>query len=706
MSLKDGSTTGDAELTDIRVSYNGKTYKTAGEAVREQVKELNESLDIHSKYIENTMNLENSNLMYNKEKSFLFDLQIGYIGDDGEFHTGGKNRVVTQLFKFNNKIEIYNPYSDRILYSVFPIKNNTLLDPIKTYSNKNGYYSFNPSTDCGYRLIFKDADDEENITSEFKDLIYSSLSISSGDLDIDCITRTKIQSNLWDKNNNDGYYINSTTGEETVNSDMTFSGFIDIRNMKKLYYSNNYLQAAFYDISKKFISGIYYNNEGLSAISNSNAIYQESDIPDGSVYVRLSTRKWNKTDFIVSGSKDIFNFFNDEITSNVKIPSKNIIKKNHYIYNYDLEHINALQTSELECNGCTFVENSGYEISSGGVRPYKYTTLDKSVISAIFTCKKDSVIRFGYDSNNTVVNDNLTNSMLMCEIDTQNRTLIMYRWNWSDPSPELVKKVNFNFNMINEDKYIISVEKDTINHVIVSLANINKPSTIVTLEHNVTYQKDQETGSGYCRCWGCGRFTVISGDVILQRFSMYTKCNINPKIYIVGDSYIENASRNPLCCYAQRLKETLNDDVVLSGSGGATVLTIRKRIWLELGIIEPRFTILQVGVNDSVTSALTVDSFKEKITELISIIKDNGSTPILTTIPRIISPDNLSFISKVNPWIKSLGYKYIDLALIMSTGDSETQDITLYQSDKTHPTILCGQTIYNWILFNLPELIY
>lgn len=43
-SLKDGSTTGDAELKDIRVAYDGKEYGNAGEAVREQASDIHKAL--------------------------------------------------------------------------------------------------------------------------------------------------------------------------------------------------------------------------------------------------------------------------------------------------------------------------------------------------------------------------------------------------------------------------------------------------------------------------------------------------------------------------------------------------------------------------------------------------------------------------------------------------------------------------------------
>lgn len=75
-SLQEGSTTGDAELTDIRVGADGKTYPNAGESVRGQISELKSD-------IANYTPLTNKKVL----KYGGYNLKTGRVVKDGSIQT-------------------------------------------------------------------------------------------------------------------------------------------------------------------------------------------------------------------------------------------------------------------------------------------------------------------------------------------------------------------------------------------------------------------------------------------------------------------------------------------------------------------------------------------------------------------------------------------------------------------------------------------
>ena len=132
--LQEGSTTGDAELIDIRVGADGKTYDSAGEAVRGQVGSLSEDVDSVSKevFLDNVNIFDKNNISVNLGLNTTIGSGIDstYSAEDRFVANQIFNVKTRDVIYANNGWGTYNIYNDeKKLIGV--ISNENLINTIE-----------------------------------------------------------------------------------------------------------------------------------------------------------------------------------------------------------------------------------------------------------------------------------------------------------------------------------------------------------------------------------------------------------------------------------------------------------------------------------------------------------------------------------------------------------------------------------------------
>ena len=259
--LGEGSTTGDAELQDVRVGPNGLIYQNAGDAVREIGKGkaiLDNSIYISK--IKGSKVLKTQN-MFNYEKA-----QTGILRSDGSVDTSIITNVTSEFIEINNDI-VKNYKASESCNICFYDNNKNLL---KYYSNQNyvssvsgaKYIRVSPLA-TSYKFML--ASNINSLPSEFiapvrKELL--SFELDENSTSINCIKEIikTYSNNLFDKNNiTKGYSVSNTKGYLVKNESYCSSDFIEVIENTQ-YEITKGVNLAFYDADCQYISGLSYSN--------------------------------------------------------------------------------------------------------------------------------------------------------------------------------------------------------------------------------------------------------------------------------------------------------------------------------------------------------------------------------------------------------------------------------------------------------------
>lgn len=236
-------------------------------------------------------------------------------------------------------------------------------------------------------------------------------------------------------------------------------------------------------------------------------------------------------------------------------------------------------------------------------------------------------------------------------VNPADKTLKIYDADWNG-TLTLRRSLTIDFDILAGETYYAEIIKTGTLSTEFTLKCISAPGK------TFSYTNDQLNNK--LRGWGGVAFGSAGGVFELVNMTQKARSEAECEVLLIGDSFLENASSEleSEYAYAYKLREKLGEKLIASGRGGATTTALKNKYTTDFLAAKAKYTVLQIGSNDSLS--LTVATFKMNLLELIGRVEENGSIPVLVTIPRRYDTDNTAFITEVNAWIKSLGYWYID----------------------------------------------
>lgn len=329
-NLPEGSTTGDAELIDGRVSNTGMIYKNIGESIRNQTEQDFKDFENYAHRL-NTFNIFNKN-------DILIGRTInstGELTDNSNYFTSNYMDVSsvageTLYYNITGNKAFYTANKEFISYSSYLhdtgsisvpsnakyIRISLQLNMLNRLCVSFTNFLLNEVPYYDYDFLYSDTNKfinlKQMINTQIKNLFNEFNNYG---------TRTRTN-NLFNKNDIiENYYLANNSYSPVYNESYFISNFVNVENVQNLYinYMGNHY---FYDGNKMPIAyGSYSSSSPLT-------------VPTGAKYFRISLNK-SYLDKLTIGTEDIiptgtpyYNYHIDQITDIPKnIHTANIFKK-------------------------------------------------------------------------------------------------------------------------------------------------------------------------------------------------------------------------------------------------------------------------------------------------------------------------------------------------------------------------------------------